>query len=219
LIIYYNLSELEGSNLLGLQFFLGLLGHLEQVPHSHLAGVVNDELVVTQVECALGVHAGLRLGVALNVGCDAALGHFDSVWHEHRLLVVGASIAASVDRMVRLGSLDFGVGVPDLLHVAEGNFTEEQDLGLLVVIASVRVSETLLEHVGEVNTLAEHIASRGRFRWCDPQALREDADEVEDRAAMVEEAAVAHFTIVFEVFSLSLPLDLEDVDLVRREVD
>jgi hypothetical protein len=106
----------------------------------------------------------------------------------------------------------------DFLGVSERDLTQENEFALLDIMADIlaRVGVTLRKGVGEVNALAKGMTGH----WClgrrDSHTLLEDAHEVEDWAAVEEQASVANLALNALCFALAL--DSEYLELVRHLV-
>ena len=76
-----------------------------------------------------------------------------------------------------------------------------------------RICKAFCEGVRKIDALAEGMTSDGGLCRRDAHALLKDANEVEDGAAVEEEAAIAYLAL--NLLSFALALDAEDLQLVR----
>ena len=191
---------------------LRLLAHLEQVAHTDLSRIENDELVV--LHKIVNVRPRIRILVILFD--DLAYWHVDTIRQSNGALWVRPNLADSMNAVLVGGELDLlTLRLPDFLRVAESDFAEKQQLALLNVVADIlgRVGKAFCEGVSKIDALAEGMTSDRGLCGCDAHALLKDADEVEDGAAVEEEAAIAD--LAFDLLSFALALDAEDLQLVR----
>ncbi len=80
------------------------------------------------------------------------------------MLVARATSSTAFDTLIgMLELLDEG-GLRQLLRLAEDYFAHKHEVALLLTVPASRVLETLVEHVGEVNALTEHVAGGRRLR-------------------------------------------------------
>lgn len=109
--------------------------------------------------------------------------------------------------VVAVGKLEHGI--------AQLGVTQQQKTHVGAVVGTAVVGG-FAGHVGEVDTLAEHVAVDGGFGGCDAETLAEDTAEVGAAGAVPEEAAVAVLEVgeggFCEAVCFAFALDAEDVD-------
>ena len=182
-----------------------LLLDLHDVSHPDLRGIVDNVFIVLQ--CKLP----LLLDVALVVVDDRPVGDLDAVGQRDGVLVAGASLAAALHTVEGVLQLLHELGLVQLLGLAQHHLAHEHQVALLLAVAAGCVLETLVEHICEVDSLAEHVACCGGFRWRNLETLTEEADEVEHHRAVVEKVVVRHLLERVDNLGLSLALYLEYV--------
>ena len=215
---------------MSLAWFL-LLDDLNEVAHPDLVCVVDDELVVlkTTAESESSVEPEeatsswswlCLLVLVVRVVDDRSMRNLYAFRMNQSLCIAWATPADTVNAVVWVLQILNVLGLLQLLHVAKSDVAEQKQRRVLAsLVSTIRVHETLAEHVSEVHALAEHVASGWSLWRCDPESLRENTDEVEHRATVVQEPAVADVLVVVDPVSLALSQDLEQLDSVSCKVD
>mmetsp|Transcript_47742 Transcript_47742/g.72827 ORF Transcript_47742/g.72827 Transcript_47742/m.72827 type:complete len:389 (+) Transcript_47742:183-1349(+) len=181
--------------------------HAHQVPRLDLSGVVDDELVVEQ------------RGLLCKRLRRLPHRYHHAVVHRTRAARVGGGLAVAFHRQLVLRDPfgEGGVGGVELVEVSERHLRQQQQ-PLGIRRRRKTVVGRLGDHVGKVDSFAEHVASDRRFGGCDAQTLGEDTDPVGDTRAVPKQLSVVVLLELLEPFVLALAGAVEGVDKLQRVV-